>query len=301
LCPPLGLFSSINASLWFKWLRGLQGNENSALLLYLSPPLFLVFVKPAPFPPQSLPRQAFDLSESGNRFFPFPKLWFGQEANSYKESEAAGICWPGPLNISVFVLDIHMQEDVYLRINFISGSLTAMDKLLIKAREGDEKAERDLFQYLFVRFGALAKRRIGKGEAEDIAQEACVTVLQKYKTETFTKGFEAWAYGVLKMKIGNYMQGLMVKQKSLAPESKADQTPRVSSPEPDYDLKRKLINCLKQIIKRNRLYARALNFVHQGYKAREISRRLRIKPNNFYVILNRGRRLLRICLETGAV
>ncbi|NIO21904.1 MAG: hypothetical protein GTN76_14535, partial [Candidatus Aenigmarchaeota archaeon] len=88
-----------------------------------------------------------------------------------------------------------------------------MDELLSKAREGDEKAERELFQYLFVRFKALAKRRIGEGEAEDIAQEACLTVLEKYKTQTFTKGFETWAYGVLKMKIGNYMQGLMVKQK----------------------------------------------------------------------------------------
>lgn len=176
-----------------------------------------------------------------------------------------------------------------------------MEKLLIKARKGDEKAERELFQYLFVRFKTLAKRRIGKGEAEDIAQEACLTVLQKYKTETFTKGLEAWAYGVLKMKIGNYMQGLMVKQKDLAPESEADRTTRVSSPEPDYDLKRKLIDCLKRIIKRNPLYARALNFVHQGYKADEISQKLQIRPNNFYVILNRGRRLLRTCLETGAI
>ena len=172
---------------------------------------------------------------------------------------------------------------------------------MIKAREGDEKAERELFQYLFVRFSALAKRRIGKGEAEDVAQEACLTVLQKYKTETFTKGFEPWAYGVLKMKIGNYMQGLMVKQKGLAPESEADRATSASSPAPNYDLKRKLIHCLKQIIKRNRLYARALNLIHQGYQAYEISQRLRVRPNNLYVILNRGRRLLKTCLETGAI
>jgi len=176
-----------------------------------------------------------------------------------------------------------------------------MDELLTRARQGYEKAEKELFQCLFVRFKALAKRRIGEGEAEDIAQEACLTVLQKYKTETFTKGFEAWAYGVLKMKIGNYMQGLMVKQKSLALESEADQTQKLASPGPNYDLRRKLINCLKQIIGRNRLYARVLNFIHQGYKACEISQRLRIKPNNFYVILNRGRRLLRTCLETGRI
>ena len=176
-----------------------------------------------------------------------------------------------------------------------------MDKLLARAKEGDEKAEKELFQHLFVRFKALAKRRIGEGEAEDIAQEACLTVLEKYKTETFTKGFEAWAYGVLKMKIGNYMQGLMVKQKALAPESVADQAQKLASTEHDYDLKRKLIDCLKQIIIRNRIYARALNFIHQGYKVDEICLRLKIKANNFYVILNRGRRLLKTCLETGTI
>lgn len=176
-----------------------------------------------------------------------------------------------------------------------------MDRLLIRAKQGNEKAEKELFQCLLVRFKALAKRRIGKGEAEDIAQEACLTVLQKYKTETFTKGFEAWAYGVLRMKIGNYMQGLMKKQKEMTSELEADQTQKFTSTEPDYDLKRKLIDCLKKIIKRNRLYARVLNFIHQGYKSDEICQRLRIKANNFYVILNRGRRLLKTCLETGMV
>jgi len=176
-----------------------------------------------------------------------------------------------------------------------------MESLIAKAREGDEKAEKELFQYLFVRFKSIAKRRIGKSEAEDIAQEACVTVLQKYKNETYTKGFEAWAYGVLKMKIGNYIQGLMVKQKSLASESDADQTLINSSPEPDYNLKRKLLDCLKQMIKHNPLYARVLNFIHQGYQTSEICERLKIKPNNFYVILNRGRGILKTCLETGSI
>ena len=46
-----------------------------------------------------------------------------------------------------------------------------MDQLFESARSGDEKAEQELFQYLFVRFRTLAERRIGKGEAEDIAQE----------------------------------------------------------------------------------------------------------------------------------
>lgn len=176
-----------------------------------------------------------------------------------------------------------------------------MDRLLARAKKGDKKAEKELFRYLFVRFKTLAKRRIGEGEAEDIAQEACLTVLQKYKTETFTTGFQAWAYGVLKMKIGNYMQGLMPKEKNLVPESEANQALNTPTPEPEYELKRKLVDCLKQIIKRNRLYARALNFIHQGFKSNEICQRLKIKPNNFYVILNRGRRMLETCLDIGRI
>jgi RNA polymerase sigma factor (sigma-70 family) len=176
-----------------------------------------------------------------------------------------------------------------------------LSDILTRAKGGDKNAENELFQYLFVRFKTIAKRRIGEGEAEDIAQEACFTTLQKYKTETFSKGFEPWAYGVLKMKIGNYIQGLMVKQKSWASESEADQTLINSSPEPDYHLKRKLLDCLKQIIKHHPLYARVLNFIHQGYQTSEICQRLEIKPNNFYVILNRGRGMLKTCLETGRI
>ena len=176
-----------------------------------------------------------------------------------------------------------------------------MDECVVRARDGAEKAEKELFQRLFARFKAFAKRRVGEGEAEDIAQEACLTVLQKYKTETFTKGFEPWAYGVLKMKIGNYMQGLMIKQKGLAPESEADQAQKSTPTQPDHDLRRRLIGCLKHLVKLNRLYARALNLIHQGYKSLEISRRLRIRRSNFYVILSRGRRLMKRCLETGKV
>lgn len=176
-----------------------------------------------------------------------------------------------------------------------------MENFLNRALEGDEKAEKELFQYLFVRFKAFAKRRIGDGDAEDIAQEACLTVLQKYKTEKFTIGFEAWAYGVLKMKIGNHIQGLMVKQKRLVPESEADQNQMSSSPESDYDLKRKLIDCMRKIIKHNPPYARVLNLIYQGYTTNEISGKLKINQNHLYVMLNRGRGMLKSCLETGSI
>jgi RNA polymerase sigma factor (sigma-70 family) len=174
-----------------------------------------------------------------------------------------------------------------------------LDDLLMKAKSGDARAEDELMRYLSVRFVAIAKHNIGDGEAKDIAQEACLTILQKYRTERFTKGFGAWAYGVLKMKIGNHIQGLMAKQKSSVPESEADQTQMCSSPESAYNLKRKLIDCMKKIIKHNPSYARVLNMIYQGYATNEISEKLKINQNHLYVMLNRGRGMLKSCLEKG--
>lgn len=170
-----------------------------------------------------------------------------------------------------------------------------------RAKSGDKKAEQELFQNLFVRFFTLAKRRIGEGEAKDIAQDACLTVLQKYKTETFSKGFGAWAYGVLRMKIGNYMQGMMVKQKGFVEPRDSDAPFQTPTPEPLYDLKRKLIECLQQMAERNRRHIRVINLFYQGYTTGEISDRLRIKPGNLHTLLHRVRQLLRSCLETGRV
>jgi RNA polymerase sigma factor (sigma-70 family) len=177
-----------------------------------------------------------------------------------------------------------------------------MDHLFAKARDGDKGAEKELFQYLFKRFAKIAKRRVGEGEAEDIAQDACITVLQKYKSETFTKGFGPWAYGVLRMKIGNYMQGLMVREKKLIPimEDKQEAV-AIPSPESAYELKRKLIDCSKKIIRNNQRQGQVLNYFALGYKTGEVCRKLRITPNSFYIILHRVRQILRTCMETGKV
>ena len=112
--PPFGTFFFHQRLLVVEMVGGSIGKRKLRLALAPITSSLLAFAGPLSFPPQSLPRQALDLSESGNRCFPFPKLWFGQEAISYKESEDAGIFWPGPLSMVVFFLDIHLQEDVYL-------------------------------------------------------------------------------------------------------------------------------------------------------------------------------------------
>ena len=177
-----------------------------------------------------------------------------------------------------------------------------MNHLLLQARKGDKIAEKQLFECLRVRFRHFAGRIIrDKDAVEDVVQEACVTVLEKYKTTTFPKGFSAWAYGVLNMKIRKYLERTAVSQKRSVPESMANNLKVMPSVLSDPDLKRRLIECLKRILEVNRRYARALNLSYLGYEVDEMCQRLNVNPNNLYVILNRGRSMLKDCLQTFGV
>jgi DNA-directed RNA polymerase specialized sigma24 family protein len=69
----------------------------------------------------------------------------------------------------------------------------------------------------------------------------------------------------------------------------------------DQDLKLTLKECLRKILEVHPRYALVLNMIYEGYRAVEICKELSIKRNNFYVILNRGRAVLKLCLETGRV
>ncbi len=172
-----------------------------------------------------------------------------------------------------------------------------MDKILEMARKGDKSAEQELFQLLRVRFEFLAKRRLGRDEAEDVAQDACVTVLQKYKLSAHSGNFEAWAYKILRNKIGNVLQHKMVEKDKLVSEEDHMRLEKTSQQPADNLRMQKLLSCLREMIKTYPRYARVLNLVHLGYDCREISGLLQINPNNLYVILNRSRKILRDCIS----
>ena len=61
-----------------------------------------------------------------------------------------------------------------------------------RARNGDSQAESRLFQTLHVRFVILAKLYLGHEDAQDAAQQACLTVAQKYRELPSEDGFNAW-------------------------------------------------------------------------------------------------------------
>jgi RNA polymerase sigma factor (sigma-70 family) len=177
-----------------------------------------------------------------------------------------------------------------------------METLLWRARQGDKNAENEIFQTLLVRFRLFAGQKIGDREAvEDIAQKACLTVLQKYKTQEFSVGFEVWAYGVLRMIIKGYYHQIITERDRCAPEISIESVKSPESENIDPHIELQLLKCLEKVIRVNPRYARILNLAYQGYKSDEICRKMEITHNNFYVTLNRARSLLWTCLNRGEI
>lgn len=166
------------------------------------------------------------------------------------------------------------------------------DDLLNRIRSGDDRAKNEAFHDLRVRFLLIAKRRLGERDAEDAAQEACITVFEKYPTVSAETNFTMWALQVLRNKIGNRLQQ---RQRSTEDEWDDRSAPTVS--QAPALLEFRMIDCLRRIFQVNRRYGRVLNLIHLGYTAEEISARLGITKNNLYVLLNRSRQQLKQCLE----
>jgi len=74
------------------------------------------------------------------------------------------------------------------------------------AFQGDKKADSILFRRLLVRFAHLAKIRIGREDAEDLAQDAGATVVEKFRDTIRAEEFASWAFGILRNKIGNFLR-----------------------------------------------------------------------------------------------
>lgn len=171
-----------------------------------------------------------------------------------------------------------------------------MQQLVSRAISGDKKAESDLFRRLRVRFTYLAKIRIGREDAEDIAQDACATVLEKYAENVRAEEFSSWALGILRNKIGNYLQR-KARRGELSIDSLEIDYFTTFQNISDPMLERQIVDCLKRMTIGKSRYVRILNLVHQGYRTDEICNRLDIKPNHFYVLLKRSREMLIRCLD----
>lgn len=151
-----------------------------------------------------------------------------------------------------------------------------------------------MFRHLRARFTLIAKRRIQSADAEDIAHEACLTVLNKYRALAPDTEFEAWAYQVLRNKIGNYFRRNEVRQRlhsnRAVSEAVTDETPT------DSHVMMTLVRCLRKLIEVNPRYARVLNLIQLGYSSEEICDRLGVTRSNLYSIVSRARTVLSNCV-----
>ncbi len=166
-----------------------------------------------------------------------------------------------------------------------------MNELRLRALNGDLVAENELFSLLRVRFVLLAKRRVGERDAEDIAQDACVTIAEKFRSLSPDTNFAAWAFQVLRNKIGNRLQ-----LRGRRDETDVEQCPDLAGPSSSAELEQSVMECLRRVYQVNPSYARAINLVHLGYSVEDICRLLKVTRGNLYVLLSRGRTQLRKCL-----
>ena len=175
-----------------------------------------------------------------------------------------------------------------------------IDKLYEKASGGDKVSERELFEYLTDRFRLFVQLRIkSRLDAEDIVQNALMTISGKYKNIEFQTSFAGWAYQVLQNKMRDYFKAQRRRDQKI--ESTDVQNQPTISQNLDETTRRQMLECLRKVGHANIRFSRILNLHYQGYSSDEICEKLKLKRNYFYVVLSRARVMLETCLEKGDV
>jgi RNA polymerase sigma factor (sigma-70 family) len=173
-----------------------------------------------------------------------------------------------------------------------------LDELQKLAQAGDGEAEKELFQQLSVRFHIITRRYIwDMKEADEAIQDALTAVFDRHKSATYTTGFGAWSYGVLKNIIFDYNAKSKRQRERFVETDEGNSVGKGYEPDPLFESR--LLDCFHKLNQKNNMYARAINLSYQGYKVADISRRLNITTNNFYSVLSRARAILAACIKKG--
>jgi len=175
-----------------------------------------------------------------------------------------------------------------------------LDELQKLAQVGNEEAEKELFRQLSVRYYIITRRYIwDRMDVEEVVQDALAAVADRYKkaSYTYTSGFGAWSYGLLKNIICDYNARSKQKRERFA--EIGDENSFEQGYETDPLFESRLLKCFNKLNQNNNMYARAINLSYQGYKVADICDRLGITPNNFYSILSRARAIMASCMKKG--
>ncbi|MCK5126260.1 MAG: RNA polymerase sigma factor [candidate division Zixibacteria bacterium] len=175
-----------------------------------------------------------------------------------------------------------------------------IESLFQSALKREKSAEDELFKALTARFQVIAQKRVWDGQdAQEIAQDALMTVFSKYREATPPMGYTPWAYKVLSNKILHYYRTTARRGEKMLVTDKIELFSASWTPDPV--LEPQLKECIKKIIKANPRYARILINHFHGFKPNEICNKMTITTANFYSILSRARSLLKLCLDKGDI
>ena len=184
----------------------------------------------------------------------------------------------------------------------MQGARVDINVLHSNACGGDPQAVDELFEVLSSRFRLFAHQKIrNRVDAEEVVQNALMTVYREYNRMTFTTSFSAWACKVLDNRILGYFRTRKRESMRLDPQVSQNLESLKTGAVTDPGVKRKLLSCLRRLCRRNIRYARVLLLHYQGYKTKEICSRMNMKPETFYSALSKARAMLEDCLESPEV
>ena len=168
------------------------------------------------------------------------------------------------------------------------------------ACNGGKAEEEQLLKKIRESFLYLVEQRIKNcQDAEDIVQDIIITVTEKYRAITFEKSFSAWIYQIMEYKLLHYYRS---KYKQSGKNRSIDELDKeIHYLNPDPELTRRLLFCLRKINSANNRYARILNLGYLGYTTEEICQKMTLTRNNAFTIISRARSLLKYCLKNGEV
>lgn len=172
------------------------------------------------------------------------------------------------------------------------------DLLFHKAQQGDTTAQDELFSRLRERFRLFLQHKVrNPADAEDLLQDALVTVEMKYRDLKIEKSFAAWVHKVLVNQINQYYRKKGIEDSKFV---RLDwDVGEHSMSTMTLELERRLIDCLRKLHRVNRRHARVIALRYQGYTTDEICSKLNFSRDNIYLLLFRARVMLKKCLDTG--
>lgn len=167
---------------------------------------------------------------------------------------------------------------------------------------GGQAAEitRLILQHRTVLFGTILSQTADYAAAEDIFQNACVTICEKFREFKPGSNFRAWALEIVRFKLLTWYQGAPERRRRVQMTSEIAELMADPSiwPEEEKPFGRELAalrNCLDKVSGKSRQLA--LERFGKGLSCAEIARAMGWSVNSVYVALSRLKVALEKCVD----